>query len=145
LIVFGKRDAVLNEEIDTVVDDSRHSEVTHLASALSLRDIFETVSQRVPEGMPLPSLECLQLQFWPKTKHAKASLPYTGHLKLKFMIQQQQFRKEHPDKHYAAALFQYQREFSLKFFEHTAFVCLDDKHQIKIGEPGFPVAAAERG
>ena len=25
------------------------------------------------------------------------------------------------------------------------FVCLDDKHRIKIGEPGFPVAAAERG
>ena len=24
-------------------------------------------------------------------------------------------------------------------------VCLDDKHRIKIGEPGFPVAAAERG
>ena len=25
------------------------------------------------------------------------------------------------------------------------FVCLDDKHRIKIGEPGFPVAVAERG
>ena len=24
-------------------------------------------------------------------------------------------------------------------------VCLDDKHRIKVGEPGFPVAAAERG
>jgi len=24
-------------------------------------------------------------------------------------------------------------------------VCLDDKHKIKIGEPGFPVAPAERG
>lgn len=143
MIIFGKCDAVLNEEIDTLVDDSHHSGVTHLASALSLRDLFERVSQRLPEGMPLPSLECLRLQFWPKTKHAKASLHYTGHLKLKFMIQQ--FHKEHPDKHYAAALFQYQREFTLKFCEHTAFVCLDDKHRIKIGEPGFPVAAAECG
>ena len=25
------------------------------------------------------------------------------------------------------------------------FVSLDDKHRIKVGEPGFPVAAAERG
>ena len=25
------------------------------------------------------------------------------------------------------------------------FVCLDDKHRCKIGEPSFPVAAAERG
>lgn len=24
-------------------------------------------------------------------------------------------------------------------------VCLDDKHQMKVGEPGFPVAAAEYG
>lgn len=29
--------------------------------------------------------------------------------------------------------------------EHSIFVCLDDKHKIKIGEPQFPVAAAERG
>ena len=25
------------------------------------------------------------------------------------------------------------------------FICLDDKHQIKVGEPNFPVAVAERG
>ena len=62
-----------------------------------------------------------------------------------FMIQQRQSCKQHPDQHYAAALFRYQREFALKFREHTAFVCLDDKHRIKIGEPGFPMAAAERG
>lgn len=24
-------------------------------------------------------------------------------------------------------------------------ICLDDKHRIKVGEPGVPVAAAERG
>ena len=28
---------------------------------------------------------------------------------------------------------------------HSTFVCMDDKHRIKVGEPGFPVAAAERG
>ena len=138
-------DTVLNEEIDTAVDDRRHSEVAHLASALSVRDLFERVSRRIPDGAPVPSQEWLRLQFWPKTKHAKASLHYTGRLKVKFMIQQRQFRKQHPDQHYAAALFRYQREFALKFRDHTAFVCLDDKHRIKIGEPGFPVAAAERG
>ena len=25
------------------------------------------------------------------------------------------------------------------------FVCLDDKHRVKVGKQGFPVAAAERG
>lgn len=29
--------------------------------------------------------------------------------------------------------------------EHSLFVCLDDKHRIKIGEPGCAVATAERG
>ena len=26
-----------------------------------------------------------------------------------------------------------------------SFVCIDDKHTIKVGEPGFPLAAAEGG
>ena len=29
--------------------------------------------------------------------------------------------------------------------DHCLFICVDDKHKIKIGEPQFPVAAAERG
>lgn len=41
---------VLNEEVDTAVDDRRHSEITHLASALSVRDLFKRVSLRIPEG-----------------------------------------------------------------------------------------------
>ena len=28
---------------------------------------------------------------------------------------------------------------------HCNFLSIDDKHKIKTGEPGFPVAAAERG
>ena len=61
------------------------------------------------------------------------------------MIQKRLFRKSHPDEHYCAALFRYQREFSLKYRNLTNFICIDDKHRVKVGEPGFPVAAAERG
>lgn len=61
------------------------------------------------------------------------------------MIQQRQWRRDHIDSHYAAASFHYMREYSLLVREHAAFVSLDDKHKIKVGEPGFPVAAAERG
>jgi len=53
--------------------------------------------------------------------------------------------ENHDNSHYAAALFCYEREFAVKFREFTTIVCFDDKHRIKIGEPGFPVAAAERG
>ena len=61
------------------------------------------------------------------------------------MIQQRKFRKQHPYQHYAAAVFRYQHEYACKLRDCSAFVCLDDKHRIKIGEPGYPVAAAERG
>ena len=61
------------------------------------------------------------------------------------MIQQRQFRKHHEDSHYAAAVFRYEQECAIRFKEHSSFLCIDDKHRAKVGEPGYPVAAAERG
>ena len=29
--------------------------------------------------------------------------------------------------------------------DNTTFVCMDDKHTMKVGEPGYPIAAVERG
>lgn len=70
---------------------------------------------------------------------------YSGKLNVKFMVQARQFRKTHEDAHYAGAQYRYQREFAIMFREHSVFVSADDKHRLKVGEPGFPVAAAERG
>ena len=61
------------------------------------------------------------------------------------MIQKRQFRKSHPDSHYCAAIFRYIRDYAIKYRDIALFVRLDDKHHIKVGESGFPVAAAERG
>ena len=61
------------------------------------------------------------------------------------MVQTRQLRKSHEDSHYVAALFRYQREMAIKFREYSAFICLDDKHRLSVGEPGYPVAAVERG
>ena len=97
------------------------------------------------EGTPIPSVEWLRLQFWPKTPTAKTALHYTGRFKVRFRVQQRQWRKEHPDAHYAAGIFRYQREYAVKMKDHCSFLCLDDKHRIKVGDPGIPVAAAERG
>ena len=36
-------------------------------------------------------------------------------------------------------------ECAIRFKEHSLFLCIDDKHKAKVGEPGYPVAAAERG
>lgn len=128
----------LDEDIGTPVDDRRHSQVTHLAT----RDLLEQVC---PEGTKIPSESWLRLQFWPKSHHSHSKIHYTGTLKVKFMVQARQFRKSHPDAHYAAALFRYQHEFAVRFKQYSTFVSLDDKHRAKVGEPGYPVAAVERG
>ena len=36
------------------------------------------------------------------------------------------------------------REYALKFRSQSLLICLDDRHHLKVGEPNFPVAAAER-
>lgn len=56
------------------------------------------------------------------------------------MVQVWQFRKCHKDEHYAVALFRYFCKFAARFKGVCQMVSLDDKHRMKIGEPGFPVA-----
>ena len=65
--------------------------------------------------------------------------------KLKFMVQQRQWRHQHIDSHYAAACFRYLKEYAISVRPYCCFVSFDDKHKVKVGEPGYPVAAAERG
>ena len=61
------------------------------------------------------------------------------------MVQARQFRKFHPDSHYASALYRYLRCFAIKHASFASFFNLDDKHYCKVGEPGHPVAVVERG
>ena len=51
----------------------------------------------------------------------------------------------HVDAHYASALFHFLKEFAIVYSEYATFVSMDDKHTIKVGEPGYPVAGVERG
>ena len=60
------------------------------------------------------------------------------------MTQARLFRKNHEDAHFAALVFRYQREMAIMFKEYSLFLCIDDKHRVKVGELGYPVAAAER-
>ena len=145
MIYSGSRARSLDEVVGMPVDDRRHGSVTHLAKAISVRDISEQVQEKCPDGTPIPSESWISLQFWPKTRHAQSKIHYTGRLNVRFMVQARQFHKMHPDAHYATALFRYQRELTILLRDHGVFVSLDDKHRIKVGEPGFPVAAAEHG
>ena len=85
------------------------------------------------------------MQFWPKSQKTETALQHTGRLKIKYMVQQCQFRNTHPDEHYAAVIFRYLCQFAIKYQPVSTMACLNNKQKIKIGEPGFPVAAVERG
>ena len=142
---WDEAERFLNEDIATAVDDRRHGSITHLSRAISIRDFVDQVKERCPEGTLIPSYEWARLQFWPKTPSAQKSLHYTGRFRLKFMVQQRQWRHQHIDAHYAASCFRYIREYAVLFRQYSMFISIDDKHRIKVGEPGYPVAAAERG
>ena len=60
------------------------------------------------------------------------------------MVQARQLWHDRPDAHYAAAIFRYQLELAIRLRD-AAFACVHDKHQVKVGEPGHPVAAVDRG
>ena len=138
-------EAFINEKALEAVDSRRHGTVCHFAAAFSVRDLQDQVLQKNP-GLEAPSFEWIRAQFWPKNPFRKSAANHTGKLRIKFMVQSRQLHADHPDSHYCAAIFKYLKEFAIIFREHTTLVCLDDKHNIiKVGEPGFPVAAVDRG
>lgn len=52
----------LEQQVGTAVDDRRHSDVTHIATAISVRDLRDQVAAKCAEGTPIPSIEWLRLQ-----------------------------------------------------------------------------------
>lgn len=137
-------ESLINDKALAAVDSRRHGTVCHFALAYSVRDLRDQVLEKHPD-LEVPSLEWIRAQFWPRNPFQKAAAKHTGRLQLKHMVQSRQLHADHMDAHYAAAIFKYQKKFAVMFREHVAMVCLDDKHNIKIGEPGFPVAAVDRG
>ena len=93
----------------------------------------------------LPFLLCsgLDFSFTPKTlalrlRHCTAK-DYCENDGAKETIQ-----KTHVDEHYCAAMFRYLWEHALMVRDNCLMVCLDDKHRLKVGKAGFPIAAVER-
>ncbi|CAB5374251.1 unnamed protein product [Rhizophagus irregularis] len=132
-------------EEHAAVDDRRHGTVAHLSHAISVRDLINQVTKICPSGTLIPSKQWLRMQFSPNNETVKVSEYYTGKLDIKYMVQARQLRIDHPDLHYASALFRYEKEMSIKYKEYSNLVFLDDKHRCKVGEPNYPVAAVDRG
>ena len=144
-LFWEKCERFFEESALAAADERRHNNVTHLATAMSAKDLHKIVSSRLPEDAPKPSVKWLLLQFWPKDRTRKAAVHHTGRLKIRFAIQSRQHRASHPDQHYAGALFRYLHEFAVHFREHSTLAFVDDKHSCKVGDPGHPLAAVERG
>ena len=144
-VFWSKAKEFLEEDVGTVVDDRHHSQVVHIAKAISVRDFKQQVEQRCPPETPIPCDELVRLQFVPAHKSYRSASKYTSFLEVKKQVQHRQWRKDHEDTHYAACIFRYMREYAILFGRFSVLACLDDKHKVKVGEPGFPVAAAERG
>ncbi|PKY58409.1 hypothetical protein RhiirA4_449266, partial [Rhizophagus irregularis] len=134
----------VNETI-LAVDERRHDTIQHLAQAISIRDLRQQVTNLCPPDTEIPSEQWVRLQFWPRNPTYLSSLKYTGKLDAKFMVQSRQLRCNHIDSHYASALFRYLKELAITFKDYSWLVFMDDKHRCKVGEPGYPVAAVERG
>ena len=128
----------------TAVPEWHHGDVCFMAKAISVRDLTEQVSKRCPPGTSIPSESWVRLNFSPKNPREKVSENYYGRLKVKHAVQNT-FSGSHPYEHYCASLFRYQCEMAVKYRDLSSFICIDDKHRIKVGEPGYPVAAAGRG
>ena len=69
-------------------------DVQQMASVVSFYDLWQQAKAFSPRGTQIPSQEWLGLQFWSKNKYAKVSIQYTGRLKVKYMAQQQHWRKK---------------------------------------------------
>ena len=67
-ITFWQKSAEFLEDMGTAVDDRRHSQVVHVAKAISVHDFKDQVAKRCPPGTLVPSDELVRLQFVPGHK-----------------------------------------------------------------------------
>ncbi len=61
------------------------------------------------------------MQFSPNNETVKVSEYYTKRLNIKYMVQARQLRVDHPDFHYASALFRYEKEMAKPTYNCTYF------------------------
>ena len=104
-VFWDEAQKFINEDLEVAVDDRCHGEVTHLAKAISVRDLREQVSRHCPSGTPISSEKWLWLySFGPRQKMlvcqyiTQDDSTYDSWCK-------SEFQKTHKDEHYAAALF----------------------------------------
>ena len=109
------------------------------------RQVVEKIPSELKDTTPIPSDECIRLQFMPMNQHAQSSVKFTKQFNLRFKVQRRCLRLNHEDCHYTATLFKYLNHFCVQYRDHTLLLSCDDKHNIQVGEPQHAVASLDRG
>ena len=134
------------DEHVAAVSERRHgADFLYLPFAISVEDLWQQVKARLPDDTPVPSNEWIRLQFWPSDPYTSRAMHHTGRFDIKFRVQSRLVRAEHPDSKYVAVQYKYLKHFAVKFREYCLMICLDDKANVPVGEPGRPQATGVWG
>ena len=86
---FAETERYLSEEIGVAVQERRNGQQLYLAKAVSLKDVHQMVTERVPPGRKIPSVKWLRCQFQPVNPRA-CTAKYKGSMEIKVMVQKRQ-------------------------------------------------------
>ena len=142
---WDKCQKYFDEHVAAVSEQRHGTDYLYLPVAISIKDLRQQVKSRLPDLTPIPSSEWLRLLFWPCDPDTSRAMHHTGHFNIKFRIQSRLVQADHPDSKYAAVQYKYLKNFAVKFREHCLMICLDDKANVPVGEPGKPQATGVRG
>ena len=130
------------------VSERRHgTDCLYLRAAISIEDLRQQVKSCLLDLTPIPSAEWLRIQFWPCDPYTSRAMHHTACFNIKFRVQSRLDRADHPDSKYACSstVQALEKLRSVKFREHCLMICLDDKANVPVGEPGKPQATGVRG
>lgn len=167
--VYTKFYRVTSEFIDSEVskvDPRRHQSLSELPLAWSAPNLVQNIRKFAAEQLAMPTIsqaekekysltekevptaDWLRLLFCPANPWLASSAAYQCKWNLKWNLMSRAAHHEHPDSEFAARIFKHLRELAceLKRLQvQVAMIFADDKCSAKVGEPGDPLAATERG
>jgi hypothetical protein len=127
-----------------VVHERRQSQSMYMPLAMSVEDLIDIVSKRIPEGSKIASKSWVSFNFWPSNPYVKSAINYTGRFQVKYAVQQRLTRAKHPDSPFAFHQFRMMKEMAVKYAEEAHMICLDDKAVVPVGEPECPISTNVR-
>jgi len=159
-VFFAELKKMLEEKNMIATQDRRHSTIPHLAvqtggrqrlatdangfapDFISVRHLREEVTQRVPEGTPIPSESTVLMAFCHPNPTVKAAQRYTGCVGISYTTQSRQLHKFHLDFHHQNNSRKMGRQFCAMY--RPTRLEVDDKAAINVGEPEQPLQAVAR-